>query len=1036
MSDPAAKIWTIPACCAFTDVLAAQLLHEVAEGSLVLEEATILLPNRRAVRSLQEAFLRQSEAKALLLPRLMAVGDLDSDELEALDLMALPTEVATRLAFEQDMPEAIAPQDRRLLLTRLILAAKGLFSHSIEQALAMADELARLLDQCQTEAIDLGQLDTLAQEAELSEHWQKTLKFLTIIRELWPALLAERGRSDPAERRHHLMMLQAQLWADLTPPQPFILAGSTGSIKATRALMKTVLGLPRGRLILPGLDTSLPAEVWEDIARAPSHPQYGFALLRQDIAFDPASVPALELASQARFTLCPPERLALLQLAMLPAEAIAAPEHGWQARGDLQPEAWQGVSYLESPDGAQEAAVIALALRHALETPERTAALVTPDRGLARRVQAELARFDVLVEESAGTPLKNTALGAFVRLTARLLAEDMAPVALLSVLKHPMARLGCERGLLRRQVRALELLVLRGPRPARRGFAGLAEAVDLRIRAIKEEGGHLARLERHIAPAQALMVLLEPLGAVIDAGWQRGEQDLHARLACHLEVLERLAELPADEAQATDDPAGEVGPAASPLWQGEEGQAFEHLAVEIMNAAQGLADLLVPAKTYHEVFDSLMGDLPIRKAYGTHPRLAIWGTMEARLQKADLMILGGLNEGVWPVPTDTGPWMSRPMRAAIGLPAPERKIGLSAHDFCQAFGARQVMVCRAAKQGSAPSVRSRWLARLDSVLPPGAKLADLTPNEPYTVWLDRLRHPEGIQPRSRPAALPPVDKRPQSLSVTHIRTWMRDPYDLYAKKILNLNALEPVDADPSPADRGNALHKSLEDFLIRYGVTLPPEAEAWLLAHAKVCAEAKLNAPLERRFWQERLERIIPWFIATQRERLADIAAIQGEFEERWPLSGLKADLPFILKARADRVDRMKAGGLTIIDYKTGQAPSVADMRRGLQPQLPLEAVIAQNKGWDSFAPQPVTSLEHWRLHGGRGVAEIKPVREKDGLAALIEEAEAGLRALVDAYFEPDQAYYSFADIGPKKSYDDYEHLHRMAEWQGNDHDT
>jgi ATP-dependent helicase/nuclease subunit B len=1034
VSQTLSKIWTIPASCAFTDVLAAQLLAEVARGELVLEDATILLPNRRAVRSLQEAFLRQSEAKALLLPRLMAVGDLDSDELEALDLMALPIEVSTTLALAQDIPEAIGTQERRLLLARLILAAKKLFSHSIEQALAMADELARLLDQCQTEAIDLALLDTLAQETELSEHWQKTLEFLTIIRQVWPALLAERQLSDPAERRHRLMMLQAQFWAELTPPQPFILAGSTGSIKATRALMKTVLGLPRGRLVLPGLDTSLPADVWDDISTSPSHPQYGFALLRQEIGFDPASVPELEAARDPRFILCPPERLALVQLAMLPAKAIAAPDHGWQARKGLVPEAWQGVSYLESPDGAQEAANIALALRHALETPERTAALVTPDRGLARRVQAELARFGVLVEESAGTPLKNTALGAFVRLTARLLAEDFAPVELLSVLKHPMARLGYEAGLLRRQVRALELLVLRGPRPAERGFKGLTKAVTERIRAINEEGGHLAPLERYIAPAQAALARLAPLGDLIEAQWQSGDQALQARLACHFAVLELLAALPSDEAPALLE-GDDIAPAASPLWQGEEGQAFEALAVEVTAASAGVGDLSVPAKSYAEVFDALMGDQPIRKAYGTHPRLAIWGTMEARLQKADLMILGGLNEGVWPVPTDTGPWMSRPMRAAIGLPSPERKIGLSAHDFCQAFGARQVMVSRAAKQGTAPSVRSRWLARLDSVLPQGAKLAELAPLEPYAAWSQRLRHPEAIAPRARPAALPPVDQRPQSLSVTHIRTWMRNPYDLYAKKILGLSALDPIDADPSPADRGNALHQSLEDFLTRYGVNLPPEAEGWLLAHAKHCAETKLNAPLERRFWQERLERIIPWFIATQRERLADIAAIQGETQERWALPGLRTDLPFVLKARADRVDRLKSGGLTIIDYKTGQVPSLADMRRGLQPQLPLEAVIAQNKGWGSFDAQPVASLEHWRLHGGRGVAELKIVGAADGLDLLIEEAEAGLRALVEAFFDPEQAYYSFADIGAAKSYDDYQHLHRMAEWQGNDHD-
>lgn len=1046
------KIWTIPARCAFTDVLAAQLLDEVARGELVLEDATILLPNRRAVRSLQEAFLRQSEAKALLLPRLMAVGDLDSDELEALDLLDLPGNLATAMALEAALPEAIATQDRRLLLTRLILAAKGLFSDSLEQALAMADELARLLDQCQTEAISLDLLDTLAQEAELSEHWQKTLQFLTIVRETWPQILQERQACDPAERRHKLMMMQAQFWAELTPPQPFILAGSTGSIKATRALMRTVLGLPRGRLILPGLDTELPDEVWPQVAQSPSHPQFGFALLQQEIGFDPTLVPELEAAGRPEFQLADVERVRLCQLAMLPAEAIAEPSYGWQAPRELPARAWQGLSYLESPDGAQEAANIALALRHTLEQPGCTAALVTPDRGLARRVQAELARFGVLVEESAGTPLKNTALGAFVRLTARMLAEDWAPVALLSVLKHPMARLGLAPAVLRSQVRALEMLVLRGPRPAERGFEGLKAAVARRIKAIAEEGGYLKPLERYIPDALALLERLEPLGALLEQDWQRGDQALVARLECHLAVLEALSEpVGAGEDGSAESGQGSKEAPASPdlfafaeqqdaplsgLWQGEEGQAFEQLSLALLSAAGAMADLCLPARSYPEVFDSLMGDQPIRKAFGTHPRLAIWGTMEARLQKADLMILGGLNEGVWPVPTDTGPWMSRPMRKAIGLPSPERKIGLAAHDFCQAFGAKQVVLSRALKVGGAPSVPSRWLLRLDSVLPEGSKLKSLTVGEPYQAWSRRLRQPESIKPRPRPAPNPPLDKRPNALSVTHIRSWMRDPYDLYAKKVLGLNALDPIDADPSPADRGNALHKSLEDFLLKFGTRLPPEAEAWLLEHALACAHERLNAPLERRFWQERLTRIVPWFVNQHRERLPDIAATQGETAESWPLPNLKCERPFSLKARADRVDLLEAGGMVIIDYKTGAVPSFPDMLKGLEPQLPLEAVIAQNKGWGSFTARPVVSLEHWHLHGGRNTASVTATRapERD-IEGLIEETEAGIHALVDAFFQEGQPYYSFADIGPERRYNDYEHLHRLAEWQGNDHE-
>ena len=723
MSDTAelpATLYTIPPGIAFVDALAAELLARAAGEPLALAGYTVLLPTRRSLRALQEALLRRSEGRPLLLPRLLPLGDLDADELA----LAAPEAAGGGAALE--LPPALPALRRQLLLARTILAVGDTETRpQPDQAARLAAELARLLDQVQIEGIDFDRLKDLAPE-DYAEHWQQTLRFLAILTDHWPAILASEGAIDGAERRSRLLQAQAALWQRSPPPGPVIAAGSTGSIPATAALLGVVARLPQGAVVLPGLAREVDDEGWAAIGRDPGHPQFGLHQLLDRLGVARSSVrdwPCHDLPAT------PPSRARILAEALRPAETT----EGWRAGrtgGDGLERArlaLRQVRRIDCPGPAEEAGVIALLMRERLELPGQRAALVTPDRGLARRVAVELQRWGIAIDDSAGQPLGDTPPGTFLRLAAQLPAEQMAPVPLLALLKHPLAAGGRPPAALRRLARRLDRK-LRGPRPAP-GMPGLAAA--------------LAEDEVVSAWLAELAAMAEPL-----AGQMDGEMaPLSELLAGHIAFAEAMA--------ASPEASG-----ASRLWAGEAGEAAADFVAELAAAAADFGE--VPGARYPALFAALMAGRVVRPRYGGHPRLAIWGPLEARLQQVDLMILGGLNEGTWPGDPAVDPWLSRPMRAAFGLPAPERRIGQAAHDFAQAFAAPEVVLTRAQRVEGTPTVPSRWLLRLDGYLaaighPPLREAA------PYLAWHAALDRPDRVAPEPPPQPRPPVAARPRQL---------------------------------------------------------------------------------------------------------------------------------------------------------------------------------------------------------------------------------------------------------------------------------
>lgn len=950
---------------------------------LRLPRMTVLLPTRRAARSLREAFLRLTgeggdPGAPLLLPRMRPIsalgGDPDAEEFVDDETLAVPP--------------AIPELRRRLLLTRLVLAWSEADDEPAllpGQAAALAGALARLLDTAATEGASFADLAKLA-PLDLAEHWQVVLRFLDILPRQWPEILAAEGALDPAERRNRLLLRQAEAWRRSPPGEPVIAAGLVGGIPALEELAGVVAGLDRGMVILPGLDRDAAPADWDAIAGDPAHPQYLLARLLARLGLAADDVRDWEPApARGRAA-----RLRLVSAALRPANLTDA----WRSLPPAPAGALAGVSRYDCASAQQEAMTIALLLRRKLEEPGATAALVTPDRELARRVAAELRRWGVDIDDSAGLPLPRTPPGAFLRLVLDMAASELAPVPLLAALKHPLAAGGLAPEEFRELARRLEDRI-RGPRPAP-GFAGLRAALGDKDPALRR---FVDRLEACLGELPALLAARETSIAVL------------AR--AHIAAAERLA--------ASRD---RRGPAR--LWRDAAGEVAAGFCHDLLDAARDFPNL--PGWHYPALFAALSGGAVVRPAYGRHPRLAIWGLVEARLQQADLVVLGGLNEGTWPGPVPSDPWMSRQMRAEFGIPLPERVIGIAAHDFAQALGAPEVALTRAARHEGVPTVPSRWLLRLDAVLRAVGLDGRLGPDPEIAAAAALTDRPAERRPLPRPEPRPPLAARPRQLPVTEIETWRRDPYAIYARHILRLRALDELDADPNRADLGSAIHKALAFFVRCHPRGLPARAEAELKEIGATAFGALLSRPGAWAFWWPRFERIAAWFVAEERARRATLGDSFSEVAGKLVVAAPGG--PFTITAIADRIDRATSGELIVIDYKTGAVPKRQDIAAAIAVQLPLEGAIAAAGGFavaDTAVPAaPVAALEHWKLGGGNPAGRREPAGDEP--AALIAQVLAAITAHIARYDDPAMPYRPVPVAKWRPRYSDYAHLERILD--------
>jgi ATP-dependent helicase/nuclease subunit B len=829
-----------------------------------LTDATLYLPTRRAGRLVREIFLEELRTQAVLLPRIVALGDIDEDELAFAE-----EEDSHGGAATLELPPKLGELERRLTLARLVAAwakkpdVASLVVGGPASTLALAGDLARLMDDMVTRGVGWSALDGLVPEA-LDEYWQHTLKFLQIARETWPGYLAEIGKMEPAARRDLLIDAEANRLA-AHHAGPVIAAGSTGSMPATAKFLHVIAQLPQGAVILPGLDTDLDESSWQSIGGmrndegrftehpVASHPQFAMHALLERFGIGRGDVEILQSPAIAG-------RDVLLSEAMRPSNATAQ-WHDRLARPEIAAHIASGIKNLaviEAPNPEMEALSIAIAMREAAHL-QKSAALVTPDRALARRVMAALERWNLDYDDSGGDALMETSAGIFARLVAESAANGLQPPTLLALLKHPLCRLGGALNAHSAAIEALELALLRGTRP-QGGTKGLAlDFARFRGELVKLHKMETSSLHRSEKRARLEDSVLDRVRELIDA--------LQAALA-PIESLSStrpydFAEIAARHREALIALSADADGIAV-AFEGQAGLALAS-AFDDLLAEQTQSGLLVALPDYPEVFQTAFADRAVRRPERPGASLHIYGPLESRLIQVDRIIAGGLIEGVWPPTPRTDPWLSRPMRHELGLDLPERRIGLSAHDFAQLLGAGDVILSHSAKAGGAPAVASRFLHRLEAVAGEARWETAKKAGEQYAHFAMALDAPDEVRPIQQPAPTPPRAARPLGLSVTAIEDWLRDPYTIYARYILKLEALDPVDMPLSAADRGSAIHDALGDFTRNFARDLPADPMGVLREIGQKYFAPLMEQPEARALWWPRYQRIIRWsrFIST-----------------------------------------------------------------------------------------------------------------------------------------------------------------------------
>jgi ATP-dependent helicase/nuclease subunit B len=1029
-----ARVFTIAPSVPFLPTLVRALIDgrlvpgfPASDDPLALTVATLYLPTRRACRLARDVFLDTLGRNAALLPRIRPIGDIDEDELAFADAAA-----GALAETALDLPPTLGPLERRLLLARLVLqwasstelhGAGGtpLVAHSPAAALRLADDLARLIDDMTTRQVPWHRLDEIVPE-RFDPYWQLSLKFLKIAREAWPAIVKERGAVEAAARRDRLIAAEAARLSAATDG-PVIAAGSTGSIPATAALLSTIARLPHGAVVLPGLDTDLDDAAWELIGGHASgsdtpgppaygHPQFAMQALLKGLSIDRTMVTALAPSAVHG-------RERLLSEAMRPAAATDR----WRERLDASAveAALANVTVIEAANADEEALAIAVALRETLEDAHKTAALATPDRALARRVIAALGRWDIAVDDTGGDALTDIPAGRFARLIAEAAFGGLPPVTLLALLKHPLFRLGEREGGHDRAVAALERAILRGPRP-RPGTAGIADALA-RFRAerptLHRRDPRILIREPDLNAATTLVARLAAAFAPLEGLGLRPQRFVQIATA-HRAVLIALA-------------SGRDGDGAA--LAGDDGAAILTAFEEITARPVG-DDIEVAPADYPELFAAAIADRVVRRP-DRHARVRIFGLLEARLQTVDRMVLGGLVEGTWPPETRTDPWLSRPMRQELGLDLPERRIGLSAHDFAQALGAREVILSRAAKVAGVPTVPSRFVQRLAAVAGEAPWARARARGERYLAWARNLdAPPKTIERITAPQPRPPAHARPTSITVTEVEHWLRDPYTIYAKHVLRLAPLDAVDTPPGARDRGNLIHDAIGDFSKLYPDRLPSDPAGELIRFGRTHFVPLADYPEAQAFWWPRFLRIARWFLGWDSERRAALTRMQAEI-------GGSIEIPFKtgsfrLIARADRIEQRGDGRYAIADYKTGQARTEKQVRTGLAPQLTLESAILRNGGFAGVpAGASVDEILYVTLRGGEPAGEACPIKFQEGTPdTQADRALARFTMLVARFAEEHEPFRSLVHPMWRARYGDYDHLARVKEWRAAEDDA
>jgi ATP-dependent helicase/nuclease subunit B len=958
------RLYTVPLGASLVDELAAYLLGQVSGQREKLADTLLLLPNNRAIKALTHAFVRQAD-NGLLLPRMAAVGDLGIDDVLGPLFDPLGEDAA------EPVPPAIGAIEKELLLTKLVAAQRPQLSPV--EALKLARSIAAAIDQLDIEQISLKQIQDTDRRDDLSIHWQSAYRDFITIAEGYQNALSVAGLLNPSARRNMLLDRFSSRLPAMALAGDIIAVGITTAAPALARLLKAIAMKAGGLVVWPHIDLAMREDDWMalgpnqqelgDIAdREEGHPQYQFKLLFEKMGI-----------AREEVDIFPGTKASPYAFDTIFASADTTPKWLTMKKAEQR---LPNLRTMTATDSTEEALAISILIRQAIETRGKTINLITPDRELAQRVTMQLRRWDIVVDDSAGQPLAAMPSTALLLGLAECVANRFSPVSLLAVLKHPFAEAGEGRVEWLRLVRLLDGK-LRGPR---RGIGLDAIGADLKDDPLKTWWEQTADILKPLDFTKA-----PDFAALVD-------------LLC--ECATKLTN--------------------GGIWLGQVGRQLAQLLEDYRSADLAIFDkidrLALPA-----LIAQLLNQETVRSVYGSHPRIAIYGLLEARMQQADLVICAGLNEGTWPQPPSPDPWLAPRIRAELALPGSDRNIGLAAHDLLSAMCAKEVVLTRAQRDRSGPSVASRFWLRLQAFC--GDQLAEESDALLLARAIDAAKRTASyVQPAPNPTAT----QRRVAISITQVDELKGDPYSFYARKILRLRNLDPVDADATPAWRGNEIHDVLEDWAKQDDCV--PDA---LVARAESRLADPAFPPILRALWQPRITAALRW-VANETERLKSedgrIVA-DAEADGEIILSGIT------LKGRADRIDRLSDGSLAIVDYKSGKAPAAKAINAGFKLQLGLVGALAERGALKKVSGK-ATAFEYWSLAkagkafgevkrpvGGKSKAEVQP---EDFVGYAISQATT----TINAWLVGNKPFT--AKLHPEYvDYADYDQLMRRAEWYG-----
>ncbi len=986
------SIFTVPFDQDFCDATVAAVTDWVGGDIFALGDAILLLPNNRAIKAITEAFIRKA-APGLLLPRMAAIGDLNLDD--SLGPIIDPLDFDDS---ELILP-AIDPLERLIILAELISLQKlsrGM-AISATESIRMARLLAATIDELNAEKIAFRDFPTLHNDHDLAKHWQNAYGDLLTIWPKYLKVLEERKLQDTSNRRNQLLGRFANKISSGMITARIFAVGISTSAPAITAVLRAVALQTRNAVILPSIDLMMSKIDWNNLLpddsdderltsaiRHEAHPQFHLKLLLDRMGFQRSEISQLAINSKASHSsiqdiFCVPQQSAIWM--QLPKARKKMPN----------------LRQLIAEDSAEEAVAIAILVRKALETKGCRIAIVTPDRELALRVSTQLKRWGIDANDTAGSALLKTANGTLFKAVILAIADGFAPNRLLAILQHPLIHNGEGRLDWLKKIRQLDL-VLRGPIMGR-GLSAIGMHIDIAIaderRKNKDKLAELKNWWDHV------VAQLTPLERAGDDG-----------LAILFPLISQIL---------SDMTHGQI-------WIGANGRQLSSVIENISNTQ--IANLANQnAASLASLLDALFEGQIVRPAYGGHPRVAIYGLLEARLQQADVIICAGLNEGSWPQLAQPDPWLAPHLRRQLNLSGMDRNIGLAAHDLASFMGADEMIISRAKRDRDGPTVTSRFLLRLQ------AYLGDQLCEETEALHLARKIDVGESEPLAeRPVPKPSKEQRDIKLSVTDFDKLKSDPFAIYARKILLLEPLDPIDAEPTAAWRGTVIHDLLEQWSKQDNcdpTKLVPRAEAYLRNPA--------FHPMLGTLWQPRIIKALQW-VADETDQLLK------DFGRKPALTEAKANMQLVgisISGRVDRIDRNANNEFAIIDYKSGGVPKKKQIFFGFALQLGLLGLMLRDGHFKDSAGQVVAgdakSFEYWTMQKRSGTSLFGNIVKatvdapKDGKILtndFVEFARSHAVAAIERWILGDEAYT--AKLHPEyPNYQDYDHLMRLAEWDG-----